>query len=93
LDGLCGRNPKITRAWALNESFQEFRNARNEGFAEGIFPDWYRWALRSQLAPMVKVAKILKRHLDVLMNYFKHRITNAVSEGNNRELQSIKASA
>jgi transposase len=49
--------------------------------------------LRSQLAPMVKVAKILKRHLDVLMNYFKHRITNAVSEGNNRELQSIKASA
>ena len=93
LDQLCGRNLKTSRAWALKESFQEFWNARNEAFARGIFRDWYRWAVRCQLKPMVKVAKMLKRHLDGLMNYFQHRITNAVSEGINSKIQSIKASA
>ncbi|MDA7891100.1 ISL3 family transposase [Akkermansiaceae bacterium] len=93
LNQLCGGNLKTSRAWALKESFQEFWNARNEGFVEGIFRDWYCWAVRCQLKPMVKVAKILKRHLDGLMNYFKHRITNAVSEGINSKIQAIKASA
>jgi len=41
----------------------------------------------------VKVAKMLERHLDGLMNYFKHRITDAVSEGINSKIQAIKASA
>lgn len=93
LDRLCGRNLKTSRAWALKESFQEFWNSRNEGFAEGVFRDWYCWAVRCQLKPIVKVAKMLKRHLDGLMNYFKHRITNAVSEGINSKIQLIKASA
>ncbi len=93
LDRLCGRNLKTSRAWALKESFQEFWNARNGAFAEGIFRNWYGWAVRCQLKPMVKVAKMLKRHLGGLMNYFKHRITNAVSEGLNSKIQSIKASA
>ena len=93
LDRLCGRNLKTSRAWAIKESFQEFWNTHNEGFAEGIFKRWYCWAVRSQLKPVVKVAKMLKRHLDGLMSYFRHRISNAVSEGLNSKIQSIKASA
>lgn len=93
LDKLCGRNLKTARAWAIKESFEEFWNARNEAFAEGVFREWYGWAVRSRLKPMVKVAKMLKRHLKGLMSYFRHRITNAVSEGLNSKIQSIKASA
>ena len=93
LDRLCGRNLKTSRAWAIKETFQEFWNAWNEGFAEGIFKRWYCWATRCQLKPMVKVAKMLKRHLDGLMSYFRHRISNAVSEGLNSKIQSIKSSA
>jgi len=93
LDRLCGRNLKTSRAWAIKETFQEFWNTHNEGFAEGIFRRWYDWAVRSQLKPMVKVAKMLKRHLNGLMSYFGHRISNAVSEGLNSKIQAIKASA
>ena len=93
LDRICGRNLKTSRAWAIKETFQEFWNARNEGFAEGIFKRWYGWATRCQLKPVVKVAKMLKRHLDGLMSYFRHRISNAVSEGLNSKIQSIKSSA
>lgn len=93
LDRLCGRNLKTSRAWAIKETFQEFWNAWNEGFAEGGFKRWYSWAIRCQLKPIVKVAKMLKRHLDGLMSYFRHRISNAVSEGLNSKIQSIKSSA
>ena len=93
LERICGRNLKTSRAWAIKETFQEFWNARNEGFAEGVFKRWYGWATRCQLKPVVKVAKMLKRHLDGLMSYFRHRISNAVSEGLNSKIQSIKSSA
>lgn len=93
LKQLCGRNLKTAKAWAIKESFQEFWQARNEGFGEGVFRDWYAWAVRSRLKPVVKVAKMIKRHLDGLLSYFRHRVTNAVSEGLNSKIQSLKASA
>jgi transposase len=93
LKRLCGRNLKTARAWAIKESFDEFWQSRNEAFAEAVFRDWYAWAVRSRLKPVVKVAKMLKRHLAGLLSYFRHWITNAVSEGLNSKIQSIKASA
>lgn len=93
LGKLCCKNLKTSRAWAIKESFVEFWEAPDEAFAEGIFCDWYCWATRSQLKPIIKVAKMLKRHLDGLFSYFKHRITNAVSEGLNSKIQSIKSAA
>ena len=93
LKELCSLNLKTSRAWAIKETFQEFWNTHNEGFAEGVFKRWYSWAVRSQLKPIVKVAKMLKRHLDGLMSYFRHRISNAVSEGLNSKIQAIKSSA
>ena len=93
LEKICGRNLKTSRAWAIKESFVGFWEARNRAFAEEIFKDWYGWASRSQLKPVVKVAKMLKKHLAGLLTYFQYPITNAVSEGLNSKIQSIKASA
>jgi transposase len=93
LDEICGRNLKTSRAWAIKESFASFWQARNRAFAEVIFKDWYSWAVRSQLKPVIKVAKMLKKHLKGLLTYFEYPITNAVSEGLNSKIQSIKAAA
>jgi transposase len=41
----------------------------------------------------VKVAKIFRRHVDGLLSYFRHRITNATSEGFNSRIQAIKSAA
>lgn len=93
LEKICGRNLKTSRAWAIKESFVSFWQARNKPFGEAIFRDWYNWAIRCQLKPVVKVAKMLKKHLEGLLSYFDYPITNAVSEGLNSKIQSIKASA
>ncbi len=42
---------------------------------------------------MVKVAKMLKRHLPNLLTYFRHRITNAMSEGFNSVIQALRYAA
>jgi transposase len=93
LETLCGKNLKTSRAWAIKESFNEYWMSRNAAFAEGVFKDWYSWAIRSRLEPIKKVARMIKKHLYGLETYFKHWITNAVSEGLNSRIQSLKSAA
>jgi transposase len=42
---------------------------------------------------LIKVKEQLLRHFDKVLTWFKHAITNAVSEGLNSKIQIIKASA
>ena len=84
---------KTGRAWSLKENFRHFWECTTWEDAEATFKGWYGWATRSQLPPIVKVAKMLKRHLTGLMNYIEHRITNATSEGYNSSIQAIKSAA
>ena len=39
---------------------------------------------------MKKVAGMIHNHLDNVLTYFDHRITNAVSEGLNSKIQTVK---
>lgn len=84
---------KTARAWAIKELLREFWECRNEAFAECHFKRWYDWAVRCRLAPVAKVARMLKRHLPGLLAYFRHRITNAATEGLNSKIQAIKSAA
>ena len=84
---------KTARAWAIKEQFRWFWRYFHKGYARRFFDKWYAWAVRSQLQPIVKKAKMLKRHLDRLLTYVQHRITNAMAEGFNSKIQSLKANA
>ena len=84
---------KVARAWAAKELFSKFWNYQSEGWARRFFKDWYGWVSRSRLKPVIEVAQMLKRHLENLLTYLKHHITNAVTEGLNSKIQSIKSAA
>jgi transposase len=84
---------KTSRAWAIKEQFRWFWEYRYAGHARKFFNRWYGWAARSRLKPIIRVAKMLKRHLDNILTYFRHRITNAMSEGFNSRIQAIKSQA
>ena len=49
--------------------------------------------MRSRIEPIKKVTQMLRRHNEGLINYTKHRITNAAAEGFNSIIQAIKANA
>lgn len=84
---------KTSRAWAIKEQFRWLWDYRYAGNARKFFNRWYSWAVRSRLKPIIKVAKMFKRHVENILTYFRHRITNAMSEGFNSRIQSIKSQA
>ncbi len=84
---------KTGRAWAIKENFRHFWTYMSRSWGKRFFDQWYGWAIRSRLGPIKNVAKMLKNHLDGLLNYFDHRVTNATSEGFNSRIQSIKSAA
>ena len=84
---------KTARAWALKENFRWFWTYQSAGRAKTFFPEWYGWACRSRLAPLIQVAKMLQRRLDHLLTYMKYPITNAAVEGFNSKVQSLKSAA
>lgn len=90
---LCKETHQVGRAWSIKEMFKEFWSYSYGASAKKFFNRWYWWATHSRLGPVVDVAKMLKRHLDNLLTYAKHRITNGLTEGFNSKIQSIKANA
>lgn len=90
---LKGKRLKVGRAWTMKEMFAGFWKYLYEKAARNFFAKWYWWATHSRLSPMAEVAKKLKRHLENLLTYLKHRITNAVAEGLNSKIQQVKAVA
>lgn len=81
------------RAWALRESFRRLWDYRYVGAARRFFNWWYGWAMRSRLEPMKRVARMIKSHLENILTYLEHRVTNAVTEGLNAKIQWLKYSA
>lgn len=90
---LCERNLKTARAWAHKETFAEFWAQSDPGSGLEFFRQWFRAARRSKLEPLKKTALTLQDHLQGLLNYFSHPITNALTEGFNSKIQTIKADA
>lgn len=84
---------KVGRAWSIKELFKHFWNYHYRGAAEKFFKHWYYWATHSKLKPMIDAAKTIKRHLEGIMAYLKHKITNAPAEGLNSKIQNIKSNA
>jgi transposase len=83
-------NLKTARAWAIKESLRGLWSYQRKGWAELYWKEWYFWATHSRLKPVKKVARMIRNHLENVLTYFDHRITNAVSEGLNSKIQTIK---
>lgn len=87
---LKAMNLKTGRAWAIKESLRDLWSYRRKGWAQRFGDEWYFWATHSRLKPVVKVARMLQSHLDNVLTYCDHRITNATSEGLNSKIQTVK---
>lgn len=86
-------NLKTSRAWRIKETFTQFWSYYYMGAAQRFFDAWSNNAMRSRLEPVKKVVRMLRRHEQGLLNYSRHRISNACAEGFNSAIQLIKANA
>ena len=84
---------KTAGVWAIKESLGRFWEYRYPKNAEKYFKRRDFWATHSRLKPIIKAAKTLKRYLSNILTYFRHPITNSVTEGLNSKIQMIKQMA
>lgn len=82
-------NLQTARAWGLKEVFRSFWLCADVPSARRYFAQWYGWAMRSRLEPVKKVARMCQRHLENLLTFFVHRLTNGPIEGLNNKVQGL----
>lgn len=87
---LKAKDLKVCRAWAIKENLRHLWSYRSEGWMRNFFNKWSGWAGRCRLKPMVQAARTIKVHLDNVVTYAKHRITNALGESLNSKIEKIK---
>lgn len=84
---------KTARAWAIKELAMSLWRYRTRGWARRAWLAWHAWASRSRLEPIRRVAAMIKRHLNGILNAIVLGVTNARSEGINAKIQWIKYTA
>jgi transposase len=87
-------NAIVSRAWTDRENFALFWESKSEGEARALFKKWERTVHRRRgHEPMKKVAATLRRHLEGLLNYISHPISNGFAEGINSLIAVLKGAA
>ncbi len=79
------------RAWLLKEIFQPFWKYKSVSWAQAFLHCWTSRALRSRLEPMKKVARMLRTHQPLLLNWFRARgeLSSGAVEGLNNKIRVV----
>jgi transposase len=91
LNALLASKLATARAWDLKETFCHFWGYKSVTWAGAFLDYWCYRALRSRLEPMKKVARMLRAHEELLLNWFraKGEISNGAVEGLNNKLRVV----
>lgn len=82
-------NLRTVRAFLQGVDFHRFWEYRSPYQAGRFLDDWCRRALRSRIEPMKKVARTLRSHRELLLNWFRAKgtISAGVVEGMNNKVK------
>ena len=91
LDALVNSKLATARAWTLKESFGHFWSYKCVHWAGGFLDVWTTMAMRSRLEPMKKVARMLRSHEELILNWFKAKkeLSNGPTEGMNNKIRVV----
>ena len=91
LNALLASKLATARAWELKETFSHFWKYKSEMWAGAFLDCWCFRAMRSRLEPMKKVARMLRTHEPLLLNWFraKGEISNGAVEGLNNKIRVV----
>mgnify|MGYP001617376951 CR=1 FL=1 len=92
LEELKRVNEPLSTAHLLKEDFREIYQAPNATEARGAFADWIRRVRAAAIPELLDFVKTLRRHFGGVLAFFRygHRLTNALSEGFNNVIKTLK---
>jgi transposase len=89
LRDLLRYNLQTVRAYLLKEDFQRFWDYNSPTWAGRYLDFWCQETMRSRIEPMKKIAKTLRAHRELILNYFKAKkqFSSGVVEGLNNKVK------
>jgi transposase len=87
LRDLLRYNLKTVRAYLLKEAFQQLWDYNSPAWAGKFLDDWCRQVMRSRVEPMKNIARSLRQHRELILNYFRAQklLSSGVVEGLNNK--------
>src|SRR5690349_22279273 len=78
---------KTVRAYLLKEAFQQLWDYNSPVWAGKFLDEWCRQTMRSRIEPFKKIARSLRQHRELILNYFRAQklISSGVVEGLNNK--------
>ena len=91
LQALLASKLATARAWELKETFSHFWRYKSVIWAGAFLDYWCFRAMRSRLEPMKKVARMLRAHEPLILNWFraKGEISSGAVEGLNNKIRVV----
>jgi len=93
LSKLLKINLSSVKAYLLREDFQRFWMYKSPAWADKFLEDWATRTMKSKIEPMKKVAKMLRSHKELILNWFRAdgQLSSGPVEGlNNKAKLAVK---
>jgi len=90
LEKLCSVNKPIYEAMLLKESFLQLYSCGTEEEARAYLTDWISEAFKSRLEHFHEIANSFLNKFKYILNWFKKKISSAISEGFNNKIKRLK---
>lgn len=89
IKGIVNLNLKTVKSYVLKEDFQNFWTYTSPAWAAKFLDAWCTRTMRSKIEPMKKVARMLRTHRELLLNWFhaKGMISGGAVEGMNNKVK------
>lgn len=90
---LCSQYPRTGRAFRMVQQLDDFYACLTFEEAAAKLRELTSWMMHSRLEPMKQVAQSIRERAAEILEYFRHRLTNAFAEGMNSLIQAAKRRA
>jgi transposase len=84
-------NLRTVRAYLLREEFQRVWEYKSAWWAGMFLDEWTRRVMRSRLEPMKKIARSIRSHRPLILNWFRARgeVSSGAVEGLNNKVKLV----
>jgi transposase len=91
LSELLKYNLRTVRAYLLREEFQRLWEYRRPAWAGRFLDEWTSRVMRSRLEPMKKIARTIRTHRPLILNWFRARgeVSSGAVEGLNNKVKLV----
>lgn len=93
IDDVLKENERFAKLELIKERMLDFFNQQDESSATKVFEQVFEWSLQAGFLHLINWCKKFEQGWQRIKNYFRFRVTSALSEGHNNVIKVLKRRA